>query len=287
MNRFRHRIITAVLVGVGLLLAFAVGNWSAAQSPTAPAAFKQDEPAFRSLDANLFMQTSAEYRACCYQAFNLATLRLKDATKGAKPAKPFAVVMDLDETVFDNAGFQAMQLRSNLAYDQRLWDVWEKEHGEYVGLVPGAKEFILHAIKQEVAVVYISNRNEKFREQTKKVLTRLGIAVDADDRLKLSTDTSDKTKRRKEVDDAYTVVLNIGDNLRDFDESFRSRKIEKKTAEELQMAIQERKDTADKNQTAFGDKWIILPNPAYGEWMKPLGQGKTDLDRLAPSIPSK
>ena len=71
------------------------------------------------------MQSAAEYRACCYQASNLALFRLKEAV-AKKPEGKLAVVADLDETILDNAGFQAMQLRSNLAYDQRLWEIWEE-----------------------------------------------------------------------------------------------------------------------------------------------------------------
>ncbi|MEZ6141480.1 MAG: HAD family acid phosphatase [Zavarzinella sp.] len=285
MNRVQQRIFRTTLVAGGLIAAFLVGNWVSAQAPVpaAPAAFKPEKPANRGLDANLYMQTSAEYRACCYQAYNLATLRLKDAVR-QHADKKLAVVLDLDETVVDNAGFQAMQLRSNLAYDQRLWDHWEKDHAEHVGLIPGAKEFILEAGKLGVTVAYISNRNDKFRDQTKKLLAKHGISAAEDSLLKLSTDTSDKTKRRKEVEKEYTVVLYVGDNLRDFDDSFRCRKFEKKTPEEISQAIKERKETTDKHQSEWGNKWIVLPCPAYGEWLKPLGEGENDLDQLAPPI---
>ncbi len=289
MSRAQHRISAVVMASAGMLTAFALGNWVAAQAPpgpAAPAAYKPEEPANRGLDANLFMQSSAEYRACCYQAYNLAALRLKEAT-AKQPAGKLATVMDLDECVIDNAGFQAMLLRSNLAYDQRLWDMWELENADQVALIPGAKEFILVAGKLGVTVAYISNRNDKSREQTKKALARLGIPAAADGLLKLSTDTSDKTKRRQEVEREYTVVLYVGDNLRDFDEAFRCRKLDKKRPEEITQAIQERKDATDMHRDAWGDKWIVLPNPAYGEWMKPLGQGRADLDRLAPPIPGK
>lgn len=256
--------------------------------PMAPSAFKQDQPANRGLDANLFMQTSAEYRACCLQAYNLATMRLKLAKEEEEQGdKKQAVVMDLDETVLDNAGFQAMQLRSGLAYDQRLWDMWEEKHSDQIGLLPGAKEFILEAGTLGIVVVYISNRNERFRKQTKDALTRLGIPVVANDHLKLATTTSDKTQRRKEVDKAYSVVLYVGDNLRDFDEQFRCGDLGRSTPADLEAAIQERKDKVDAQRVAWGTRWVILPNPAYGEWTKPLGRGKSDYDRLVPPVKVK
>lgn len=287
MTNPMHRRSWKVLLALGALSgAFVAGSWVEAQGPTAPAPFKAEDPAHRGLDANLYMQTSAEYRACCLQAYNLALLRLKEAV-AARGDRKLAVVMDLDETVFDNAGFQAMQLRSNLAYDQRLWDMWEKENADQIGLIPGAREFIAEAGKLDVAVVYLSNRNEKFRDSTKKALTRLGIPAKTESLLLLSSETSDKTARRREVEKEYSVALCVGDNLRDFDEAFRCRKLEKKTPEELEAAIRERKETTDKHRDAWGKKWIILPNPAYGEWMKPLGQGRSDLDRLVPMAAGK
>lgn len=273
----------------GLVIALAASGWVLGQetptpAPIAPPAYEAEEPANRSLDANLYMQTAAEYRASCFQAYNLATFRLKEALAKQKTGK-FAVVMDLDETVFDNSGFQAMQLRSGLAYDQRLWDAWEEKDFDKIVLIPGAKEFILEARKLRVSTIYISNRNNKFKEQTRKALTRLEIPVEADNLLKLSTGESDKTARRQEAERDFTVLLYIGDNLRDFDEALRCGRIENETPQELERAIKARKDGVDKQKAVWGEKWIILPNPAYGEWMKPLGRGRSDFDRLAAPVP--
>jgi 5'-nucleotidase (lipoprotein e(P4) family) len=284
----------------GLVIVFASGPWAFGQQSPTPAATPvcpAEDPANRPLDANLYMQTSAEYRASCYQAYNLATDRLEWLIRhdraNAKRPKELAVVMDLDETVFDNAGFQTRLLRKHFGYCQDLWDEWEKDHSDKIELIPGAKEFILEAKELGVTVVYISNRNEKFRKETKKALIRLGIwdeaaeAVDpakADKLLKLSTGPSDKTARRQEAQNDYKVLLYVGDNLRDFDEAFRCSKIEEATpAEELERAIKARKEAVDKDPTVWGREWIILPNPAYGEWTKPLGRGQKDYDRLKPT----
>lgn len=269
---------------LAVVVAFVVGRSDA--QPIAPAPFKPEAPANRSLDANLYMQTAAEYRACCYQAFNLASLRLQLAL-AKKPAKPAAVVLDLDETVLDNGGFQAMQLRSGLAYDQRLWDIWEERNWENVSFIPGAKEFLDEAAKAKVAVVFISNRNEKFRDSTKKLLKHLEIPLLDEGHLLLSTDSSDKTKRRQAVEMKYEVLLYVGDNLRDFDDAFRCKKLDNPTMEERRQAVRERHVVVDKQRATFGDKWIILPNCAYGEWTKPLSQSRGDLELLAPTAAPK
>src|SRR5262245_21662793 len=221
--------VVVAALGLAIALAIVATNLTQGTAPSAsqlgsvsaPAAYKMAEPANRGLDANLYMQTSAEYRACCYQAYNLAMLRLEGRTRN-KTGK-LAVVMDLDETVFDNAGFQAMLMRSNLSRDQRLWDDWEKNYPQLVGLIPGAKEFIHQAKGLGVTVIYISNRQERFRTETKAALDRLGIGIQSDVQLMLAKDEdkgTDKTPRRGDAERQYTVLLYVGDNLRDFDEKF-------------------------------------------------------------------
>lgn len=255
-----------------------------AATPHAIPFFRPEDPPGRSLDANLFVQTSAEYRACCLQAYNLASLRLAAAlAKSTAPSSTLAVVLDLDETVLDNGAFQSMMIRSRLAYDQRLWDLWEAEHWDKWELVPGAKDFILEATKAGVHVVYVSNRNEKFRPQTKQGLERLGLPLTDEAHLKLASDTSDKTARRAEAEKTHTVVLHVGDNLRDFDEAFRTPKLAADAdAAAVAAAIRHRKDAVDRHAKDWGDRWIVIPNPIYGEWMKPLDRGLRDVDQLVP-----
>lgn len=239
---------------------------------TSPAAdpVKKESPPLRGLDANLYMQTAAEYRACCLQAFYLAEERVKAKVAKRTSDVPAVVVFDLDETVFDNGVYQSRQLRSGRAYDQKVWDEWEEKDGEQVRLVPGAKEFIAKLSFYKVRPVYISNRNDKFREQTHAVLKRLEIDV-PDEHLLLSTTTSDKTERRAAVTGKFDVLLWVGDNLRDFDEAFKYDK---------GKGIDGRKATVDERKAKFGADWVILPNPAYGEWTKAFVGGPDDLNLL-------
>src|SRR5436190_15008263 len=83
-------------LGVGLFVGYLA-------APDAP----QPNPQERSIDANLWQQTSGEYHALCLQTYRWAGERLRDRLAARRPeaiksgrTKPFAVVMDLDETVF-------------------------------------------------------------------------------------------------------------------------------------------------------------------------------------------
>jgi 5'-nucleotidase (lipoprotein e(P4) family) len=268
------------------MASWAAVTWVAGQAPSAPPAFRSEDPPYRGLDANLYMRSAAEYRACCFQAFNLAVERLKSAVAAARSTDRLAVILDLDETILDNSGFQATQTRSNLAFDQRLWELWELHEGERVGLVPGAKEFVTTAVSLGVTPIYISSRDRTYHEQTKQVLARLQLPLSDDRWLMLADATtgSDKTSRRTAAEQEFTVVLLIGDNLRDFDEAFRFSST-LVTAGKRNEAIDARAVAVDQRRAEFGDRFIILPNPAYGEWNKVLGHGLADLDLLAPARP--
>ena len=80
-------------------------------------------PQYTTLDLNeqlvmatLWMQTSAEYRALCYQAFNLARMNLEAFLKSHTGSKPVAVIVDADETVIDNSAYEAFLIGNDSAY---------------------------------------------------------------------------------------------------------------------------------------------------------------------------
>jgi 5'-nucleotidase (lipoprotein e(P4) family) len=271
------RLHVVFILAIGLLSGFGLAH--AIQSPPANAELKKDDPPNRALDANLYMQISAEYQACCYQAYALASERLKTLTGQPQSGKPKAVILDLDETVIDNRGYQSTILRNGWAFDPKLWLKWEKNHAADVVMVPGAKEFIEQCQQAHIAIVYISNRTEINRDGTKAILDRLGIAVpDAQLLLNKSTTNTDKSTRRDQARELFNVVMIVGDNLRDFDESFKYDKTK---------GAKGRDDALKTQKSKFGAEWIIIPNPAYGEWAKALGQGAKDLELLSPDVQLK
>ncbi len=270
---------TKVTYWLSAPMAHAQEATKAAPSKTSAQAIAQESPPFRGLDANLFMQTSAEYRACCLQAFNLADRVISDRLKQASQPvsdKRSAVVFDLDETVLDNGRFQTKQIRDGVAFEAGRWSNWEQNGGSELDVIPGAKPFIQKLDSLGIERVYITNRNESCHAQTLEALGRLGISVPADQLLCSSEATgTNKTKRRESVEARFNVLVYIGDNLRDFDEVFRYNE---------QAGIDGRKKLVDERAEKFGRDWIILPNPAYGEWLKPLGRGEADANQLLPRL---
>lgn len=224
------------------------------------------------MGANLYLQTSAEYRAACLQTFRCASNRLDqllDASDitGSRPA----VIMDLDETVLDNSAFQTYLYLTSQDYTDVLWANYEQNFSKDVTLIPGAKEFISDATAKGAEVVFLSNRLEVFQSSTIAAMERLGVAGEkVEDRLYLKKDKdapSDKSARRDRISAKYNVLLVIGDNLRDFAEVFANPKLSAApTAQDLLTAISQRKQDVDLAAIHWGQNWFILPNPVYGEW---------------------
>lgn len=248
-----------VAASAGLAIGYQVG-----QAPN---------PQERTLDANLYMQTSAEYRAVCIQTYNWATERLTQKLAHLDDSsKPPAVVMDLDETVVDNAGFQSYLDREKLTYSEEVWEKWESGFPTEVRLIPGAKSFIERAEAMGVTVIYLSNRLAKHKEVTIKAINHVGLSTEGiDQRLLLKEDSSNKSKRRAQAAENYRIVMLVGDNLRDFSEDFGTPQKDFKDPVNGDIAMRQRWSAVDRHAYKFGGDWIVLPNPVYGEWQKLLG----------------
>jgi 5'-nucleotidase (lipoprotein e(P4) family) len=217
---------------------------------------------------NLYLQNSAEYRACCLTIYKSAELRMRSLLDAARP-RP-AVVLDLDETVFDNSAFQTYLYKNQKEYTDELWADYEKNYPQDVTLIPGARSFIEKAQAAEVAVVLYSNRSEQFRASTEKVLKNLGIAP-ALLLLKSVGGSSDKSARREAITAQYNVLIWVGDNLRDFSETFIAPKPASQSPADLVKATGERKVRVDDAECHWGIDWFVIPNPVYGEWERLIG----------------
>ncbi len=206
--------------------------------------------------AILWTQLSGEKAALSYQAFALARLRLdQDLRTNRRNRMRRAVIVDVDETVLDNSRYQAMLVKTRQNYESKTWTEW-CNRAEATAL-PGAVEFLRYANSRGVRVFYITNRKETEKEGTARNLKLVGFPDVNDETLLVRTDRSSSSKEPRRLSAAakYRVVLLIGDNLNDFAEVF-----------EKSRTIDSRMDAAQRNQTQFGARFIVLPNPMYGNW---------------------
>lgn len=200
----------------------------------------------------LWVQNAAEYKALTYQAYNLAKLRLDEILANNQSDKPIAIVTDIDETLLDNSPYSAKQIELDENYTSARWAEWVREIK--AAAIPGALAFFKYAKSKNVTVFYISNRSASQTTETIENLKLKGFPFADETHVLLKTTSSEKGTRRSLVNKTHEIVLLLGDNLSDFSSIFEN------------STTTERNKNADNLQTLFGQKYIVLPNPMYGDW---------------------
>lgn len=253
--------------------------------------------------ATLWIRNSSEFRAASETLYRAALEALatgladpawtaEPAQAGASLALPPAVIMDIDETVLDNAEPQAEMLLQGLCFDEfpKAWDDWLAKRS--APAVPGAAAFIRAArlmsdsAGRPVRIFFITNRECAPRagsaaacpqqDDTRANLEALGLgSATLDDDLMLRGErpewASEKLTRREAVAQDYRIVLNVGDDLADFLPGVRRASVADRDA--ARCAHEER----------WGRQWFLLPNPMYGSWLVALG---SDLDAALAAAPA-
>lgn len=210
----------------------------------------------QNVDASVWFNTSAEAHYIFLQTYNYATEKLSTGVEQSRSAKPAAVIVDLDETVLDNSPYQMRRIVAGEGYTEGSWAEWVNAANAQA--LPGSLEFALHCQSRGVEVFYISNRSEELLEPTLTNLKNLGFPFADMDHVYLKVgDESDKSERRERVEGAYNVLLYLGDNLRDFREDFVERRADFG------------KDLTTQLSTEMFERYILFPNPMYGQWEVP------------------
>ncbi len=242
------------------------------ETPAAPTATPVGVAADDNLNAVLWIQRSAEYRAAAETVYRAATDKLDTALKtpewdalvpeervNAARGLPPAVVMDIDETVLDNSPYQARLVQADGEYNEATWDAWVRE--KRAKPVPGVVEFARAAEARGITVLYISNRAEHLIAPTLENLRAVGLPV-KDDSVFLGLGTfvadceqegSEKLCRRQLAGRRYRVLMQFGDQLGDF-------------AQILVNTPADRAELQARHRAWFGERWWMLPNPSYGSW---------------------
>jgi len=207
--------------------------------------------------ATLYYQRAAEVKALYLQAYNIAGLRLDQELAKAKEPSKLAIVLDIDETLLDNSPYEAKTILDSIFYPTG-WDEWiNKAAAEPL---PGAIKFLNYADSKKAQIFYITNRKEKYREATLKNLNEKGFPQANVSHLMLRTSESSKENRRLQVLRNYKIIMLIGDNLSDFDKLFDQQTMDRRSA------------IVDSLSYEFGKRFIILPNPMYGDWLNAVYQ---------------
>ncbi len=235
--------------------------WLPALAAIAPLAGCAGDGGHEMLNAVLWQQHSAEYRALALQSYATALVRLDEALatpgwsaaleqRGDAAALPPAVILDLDETLIDNARYEARIVTRLQEYSRASFAAWCEEGG--AAAVPGAVEFVTAARARGVTVFYYTAREERLRACTVRTLRAIG-AGPVDDAHLFLRDAGTKEEVRARLASRYRIVLIIGDNLEDFVHGSKA-------------DAAARSALVSRHRHWFGRRWILLPNPVYGHW---------------------
>lgn len=229
------------------------------------------------LDAALWVQTSAEFYAIARQTFAGASEKLDLALRdplwtasteqfaaGKYDQLPPAVIVNLDETVWNNSPYQARIILQIGQHNMPEFIAWCDE--AKCPAVPGAKEFLEHAKQRGVKIVYITPRPDLTRDGTIRNLQRLNYPFDEDkDQLIMSGGWPNHDKR-EQVAASHRILLIVSDNLGDF-------------LHDTEATATVRREMAARHADYWGLKWFLLPNPMYGHWEYSLHNYDYGLDR--------
>lgn len=201
-----------------------------------------------------WVRDSAEYAALTRQVYRSATDALERMAP-ASPGRPWAVILDVDETALDNSTYQLERAAYGLPYDATSWLAWVRR--KEAAPIPGAAEYIAAVRRSGGRVAWITNRETAAKDATRENLQAAQLWT-TDDRLCTQNDAMHtKRMRRTEVaagtgDCAWAgtpmrVVAFVGDQMGDFP-----------------SADEQIPDAG--TDTAFGRTCFLLPNPMYGSW---------------------
>ena len=221
------------------------------------------------LNAVAWSQTAIEHDLIYLQTYRDAQSRLLAALHDpdwdalasddrAVPGKglPPAVVLDIDETVLDNSPSNAHDAADGRTYSPAEWKKWTALGSAKA--LPGAVDFLNYAVSQGCAVFYISNREMDEEEATIRNLVAEGFPMADEAHVMPMEGTSDKTARRAAVAKGHYIALLVGDQLTDFDESFKAR------------GYDQGKPHVDALNDTLQRYFIMLPNSMYGTWLNAI-----------------
>ncbi len=280
MTRSFPRLLGACLYAVSL---FGCAHLAAPTSTAAAAPVGSTRTAASAgndqLNALVWMQTSVEHAMVNEELFRAARSELPAAL--ADPARnalsfperssavaglPPAVIVDVDETMLDNAPYMAWAAARGGAFDDASWGYWVRLGKARP--MPGALAYARRADELGISVFYVTNRNQDLAAATLDNLRRQGFPVAGPQVFMglgmvtpgCESSGGDKRCRRMAVARQYRVLQLVGDQLGDF--------------------ISDEGDTPAARAAAvepyrqwFGQRWFLLPNPIYGGWENVLSPG--------------
>lgn len=207
-----------------------------------------------------YVRDSEEYPTLVRMIYGMAEQSVRGQLEGRRAPGPWAVALDVDETVLDNSTYELERAMYGIPPADESWDAWVERRA--AGAVPGVRRFVTAVRQLGGRVAYISNRSERVLEATRGNLAAQGL-LEPSDRvcLKSVSDSTDTKASRRDAlvrgqprcgwpGEPVEVLAWIGDALGDIPSG----------AE----AASEQAGEAGR----FGARYFLIPNPMYGGWTR-------------------
>ena len=200
-----------------------------------------------------WIRTAAEHRAVFLQTYEAAGQRLAELVEGRDPFT-WAISIDGDETLLDNSQYQKEREAVGAGFTTESWNAWVRR--QEAPALPGSVAFLetVRSLGGRIAVV--TNRDESVCVATEDNLRRERVPYDVV-LCKPVAGPSDKAPRWQAIERGtaaetlppLSLVMWVGDNVGDFP-----------------GGTQAWRDAPEAALEPFGDRFWMLPNPAYGSW---------------------
>ena len=216
---------------------------------------KLENPQTPYLVATKYFQNSAESAALYHQGYNMAYDYVDKVMKNYKGDIPACVVLDIDETVLDNSYYQGSLYQKAENFSPKTWDEWVVL--SLAPALPGVVNYLNKVRDLGVEPIFITNRASYLIDATIVNLEKVGIEVSR--KFIVGKDKiHSKELRRSRFQNSCRLIQLIGDNLSDFSDDYDGDSIDK------------RKKQVQQKSDLLGTRYILLPNPMYGDWRKTI-----------------
>lgn len=233
-----------------------------------------DSNSFPPSSAVQWTQQSAEYPLITASLYQMASSNLEE---NIPENGSWVVIMDVDETLLDNSGYNYSRDIAGLSFTPESWNQWVMK--EDAGVVPGSKEFVELVLSSGGHIALITNRDRAMDNYTWSNLEKLGFPITRSNTCIMGRNEADRNSvgepgiindkdlRRNQVlngeasdcwanhpeaqdtwNQSFTLVMQVGDNIKDFTQT---------TQENVDLT---------KFLQRQGKDILILPNAMYGSW---------------------
>ena len=178
--------------------------------------------------------------------------------------KPFAIILDADETALQNQGLEYGLAARGVSSDGKLVDRWQERPRTQAPAMPGAPASLRRIRSEGVTVIFNTNRDSPGAAATAATLSNAGVGpAEHLKTLFLRGDVdgkSGKDGRRWHIASRYCVIALVGDQMGDFTDLLNDKS----------LSPLERRRLASTGAIGglWGNGWFLLSNPVYGPGLK-------------------